>query len=133
MKPNVSHLKSYEKCSFFVPYSVIGVSSKTPLLVHISEEKETESLLPTINDQRDFNSTHDKTLESSELKELSAKNLISTKQELSKLNRNRSLHKPSFTQQTNLDQFLEKIGSFGFYQILQFFLVGIMAISPSNI
>ncbi|CAF0756334.1 unnamed protein product [Brachionus calyciflorus] len=44
-----------------------------------------------------------------------------------------NLRKNSHIKQTNLDHVLDQIGSFGFYQKIQFFLVGFLAIVPSMV
>ena len=133
----------YEKCKFYVPYSVIGVDNsnvKIPLLEQISTENDTKSLLPSSSSQQEIKLTPSETLMASSLpelsKDLSTTNLIATEETITKLRRNTIpgfLRKSSLAKQTNLDHLLQLIGSFGFYQKLQFFLVGVMAILPSNI
>jgi hypothetical protein len=128
----------YERCKFYVPYSVVGVDNsniKIPLLGQISTDSETKTN-PSIQQENKL-SPSDTLMSSSPIdltNDLSISN--STVKTITKLRRHSIpgfLRKPTLAKQTNLDHLLQLIGSFGFYQKLQFFLVGVMAILPSNV
>ena len=138
----------YEKCRFHVPYSVIGVNNSNiqiPLLQMQTStsdgDQHSDPVTPTYDATTQPAEQADsiRLTQSQSLTEI-AKDLTDltsvNPKAITKLRRHSIpgfLVKPSFAKQTNLDHLLELIGSFGFYQKMQFFLVGIMAILPSMV